>query len=142
MLNIDMGKMNSTLAQAMEEALNAGARRRSLAAAALATPVTAGKRSLRKSPATTTPGTTVTPDAKRHMSESGSDSKSSSSQSVVGLTAVPPVELFPAKYDALETPRGDVIEVDDTQIDGSPVGWVVFCCFGEHVVTNASRYVV
>ena len=104
----------------MEEALNVGARRRSLAAAALATPVT-GKRAWKKSPVST--GTTVTPDAKRHMSESGStDEKASSSKSAAGLAAVPPVELFPAPSDAPEKPLDDV---DATQIDLSPVGWVI-----------------
>lgn len=108
--------------QAMEDALSAGHRRRSLAA--LATPMPT-KRPLKKSPGALS-GPTVTPDAKRLMiAEVDSESKSTTASSsrpvqdnVVSPT-VPRVELFPAG-----TP-GDAMLVDATQIDTPTAGQVL-----------------
>ena len=103
--------------QAMEDALSAGHRRRSLAA--LATPMPT-KRPLKKSPGA------LSPDAKRLMiAEVDSESKSTTASSsrpvqdnVVSPT-VPRVELFPAG-----TP-GDAMLVDATQIDTPTAGQVL-----------------
>lgn len=70
-----------SISEAMSDALEAGARRRAVAAAALMTPPGRGaiKRGLKASPAaesTQTTKSTVTPDAKRHQSTTVSDSAS------------------------------------------------------------------
>ena len=66
--------------EAMTDALEAGARRRAVVAATLQTPSARGatKRGLKASPGASTKTTqsTVTPEAKRHMSGTGSDSVS------------------------------------------------------------------
>ena len=107
--------------QAMEDALAAGHRRRSLAA--LATPVPV-KRALKKSPGALS-GSTVTPDPKRLMTgETGSASKSAESSSSKPVTenvvspTVPRVELFPVGT------SGDDMMVDDTQVDSPTAGQV------------------
>ena len=110
----------------MEAALQDGARRRSIAA--LATPVPM-KRSLKASPVGPSTGSTVTPDAKRHMAGSAdttsAKSTSTASSTVAPVTTMPPVELFPAAHDDNEQPIDvDDAEIEDTQIDGSPAGWV------------------
>jgi len=112
----------------MAEALQDGARRRSIAA--LTTPVT-GKRALKKSPMGGSTASTVTPDAKRHMTSSGdgsAKSTASASATKAPVTTVPPVELFPAPapHDGPEKQDMAVEDADleATQIDGSPVGWV------------------
>ena len=108
----------------MDSALEAGARRRALALLATPPPV-ASKRPLKKSP---NPGSvsTVTPDPKRHMSETGSEPKSSSAATPASETAcnprvpeVAPVELFSDDANMnCHTPAA--IVVDDTQLEDSP----------------------
>ena len=99
----------------MEEALNAGTRRRALAVMATPIPV---KRPLHKSPAAS--AKTVTPDAKRHMSESGSEVKSaeSSSSSKPADVAMPPVELFPTAQE-----EQDTMVLEDSHVDTPKEGW-------------------
>lgn len=102
--------------------MNAGARRRSVAA--LTTPVPQ-KRSLKTSPlGASSTKSTVTPDAKRHMStDSGAKTTTSTASSTDQVMSAPVVELFPA------TPNGPMevtVDVEDTQIDLSPTGLVLF----------------
>lgn len=103
----------------MEEALNAGTRRRALAV--MATPIPM-KRPLHKSPGAvaSVSGSTVTPDPKRHMSESGSEAKTeaSSSSSKPADAAMAPVELFPA-----DTEVGDTLVLEDSQVNAPEEGW-------------------
>ena len=102
----------------MESALEAGARRRALALLATPPPV-ASKRPLKKSP---NPGSvsTVTPDPKRHMSDTGSETKSTPSTSVVTPTvpAVAPVDLFSGDVNTESTTPAAIV-VADTQVEDS-----------------------
>ena len=100
----------------MEDALNAGQRRRSLAV--MATPIPM-KRPLHKSPAASVSGSTVTPVPKRHMSESGSETKSEafSSSSKTADAVMPGVELFPA------TEVQDTLVLEDSQMETPEEGW-------------------
>ena len=112
-------KCNFIQFEAMEDALNAGARRRALTVIATPVPV---KRPLHKSPlgAASQSGSTVTPDPKRHMSESGSDVKtasSSASSAKPDQKPVPPVQLFSGDADA-EVP--DTLVLDETPMLTSP----------------------
>lgn len=92
----------------MEDALNAGARRRALAVMATPVPV---KRPL-KSPLGSQSGSTVTPDPKRHMNGSDVKTTSSSASSQSAAAVVPPVQLFATPGDGADT-----MVVEDTFID-------------------------